>query len=276
MISQSPRAQSFFLSAGTRSLYCLHYAPIAPLARGAILYIHPFAEEMNKSRHMVALQARLLAGAGWHVLQLDLTGCGDSSGDIADTGWDIWLDDILMARRWLHEHCPGPLWVWGLRLGALLGAASLAQMPAADAGLLLWQPVISGSQHLQQFLRIKVAGERVAAGQEGIGTQELFEQLRAGQSIEIAGYELAPQLALPMAEASLALPPGVPRVRWLEVQPRAEGSLAPVSRRLVESWQKTTQLDLVTKIVQGPSFWQTQEIEQAPQLLAATLEGLEE
>lgn len=276
MNSPSPRAQPFFLSAGARSLYCLHYAPAVPFSRGTVLYIHPFAEEMNKSRRMAALQARLLAGAGWHVLQVDLTGCGDSVGDFGDACWDVWQEDILAARRWLETHYPGPVWIWGLRLGALLASTSLAQTPAAGAGLLLWQPVISGSQHLQQFLRIKLAGERVASRQDGAGTRQLLEKLRAGNPIEVAGYELAPQLALPMAEASLTLPPGVHRVRWLEVQPRTDGTLAPASERLIASWKATAELDLEISVVQGPSFWTTQEIDEAPELLAATVERLAE
>lgn len=268
------RAKPFFLNVGARSLFCLHYAPVSPLVRGAILYIHPFAEEMNKSRRMAALQARHLASAGWHVLQPDLSGCGDSAGGFCDAGWDIWLDDILAARNWLVERCQGPLWLWGLRLGALLGAESLIQTPSSGANLLFWQPVISGSQHLQQFLRIRVAGERVTSGQDGIGTQHLLDRLRGGELVEVAGYQLSPRLALPMAEASLALPPEVLRVRWLEVQPRAEASLAPASQRLVDSWRANQNLDLLTSTIQGPSFWQTQEIEQAPNLLTATLEEL--
>lgn len=49
------------------------------MTRGSIVYIHPFAEEMNKSRRMAALQARALTLAGFAVLQLDLIGCGDEA-----------------------------------------------------------------------------------------------------------------------------------------------------------------------------------------------------
>lgn len=244
------------------------------MTRGALLYIHPFAEEMNKSRRMVAQQARYLASAGWHVLQLDLTGCGDSAGDFRDAGWNIWLEDVLAARNWLGEQCSGPLWIWGLRLGALLGSESLVQAPAPGASLLFWQPVISGKQHLQQFLRIKVAGERVTSGQPGVVTEQLIDQLRAGESVEVAGYELTPQLALPMLEATLVLPPDVHRVCWFEVQARAEGALAPVSRRMIDSWRECQNIDFVASVVQGASFWQSQEIEEVPTLLTVTLEAL--
>jgi alpha/beta superfamily hydrolase len=42
------------------------------------------AEELNKSRHVAAAQARAFAAAGYSVLQIDLYGCGDSSGDFGE------------------------------------------------------------------------------------------------------------------------------------------------------------------------------------------------
>ncbi|MBK8384562.1 MAG: hypothetical protein IPL11_02315 [Candidatus Accumulibacter sp.] len=41
----------------------------------------------NKSWRIVPLQARALATAGYAVLQIDLMGCGDSSGDFGDATW---------------------------------------------------------------------------------------------------------------------------------------------------------------------------------------------
>jgi exosortase A-associated hydrolase 2 len=89
-------ARPFFLPAGPRALFALHHEPTAPV-RGAIVYVPPFGEEMNKSRRMAALQARALAAAGWHVLQIDLFGTGDSEGDFAEATWDAWLEDIATA-----------------------------------------------------------------------------------------------------------------------------------------------------------------------------------
>lgn len=270
----SAQALPFYLGDGERSLFCIRYVPKVLAARGAILFVPPFAEELNKSRRMVSLQARALAESGWHVLQLDLTGCGDSSGEFCDAAWDVWLDDLYVARRWLMANCSGPRWLWGLRLGALLACASLERDPEASTGLLFWQPVVSGSLHLQQFLRVKVAGERVASGREGGSTQSMLETLRAGNCVDVAGYDLPPTVALPMAEATLALPKTTAPIRWFEVSPRADAGLAPASMRIIETWKKLVTIDF--GIVQGPSFWQTQEIEDAPALLAATTRAFTE
>jgi len=44
---------------------CIHHAPRAGAVRGKLVYVHPLAEEMNKSRRMAALQSRALAAAGY-------------------------------------------------------------------------------------------------------------------------------------------------------------------------------------------------------------------
>ena len=94
--------------------------------RGALLYLHPFAEEMNRSRRMAALQARELARKGWYVLQLDLSGCGDSEGDFGEATWEAWLHDAATAHAWLEQKTGYRPWAWGLRAGARL-AAELAR-----------------------------------------------------------------------------------------------------------------------------------------------------
>ena len=79
-----PHPDVFFLPAahGEQRL-CLFHAP-AGVARSKVLYLHPFAEEMNKCRPMLALTARQLAARGVQVLAVDLHGTGDSSGEFRD------------------------------------------------------------------------------------------------------------------------------------------------------------------------------------------------
>ena len=111
----------FFLLAAPGQRLCVWHAPPAGTAmREAILYVHPFGDEMHKSRRMAALQTRALACSGIAVLQVDLHGCGDSSGDFADARWTTWRDDLALAHAWLSNASSAPVSLWGLRLGALL------------------------------------------------------------------------------------------------------------------------------------------------------------
>ena len=135
----STSVRPFFLRSQPGDRFCLLHAPAQQQQphKGGIVYVHPFAEEMNKSRRMAALQSRRLAALGYAVLQIDLFGCGDSSGDIADADLDVWLRDLDAAAEWLAGQGHRPLYLWGLRLGALLAAAWSSQNRAGLAGLLL-------------------------------------------------------------------------------------------------------------------------------------------
>ena len=135
--------KAFFLPAelaegGQR--FCLFYpaewGQNGGAARGLVLYIHPFAEEMNKARRMAALQARALAQGGYSVLQIDLSGCGDSSGDFGDATWKGWVNDVVQGCHWLRGQSNiqsaasdnVPLWLWGLRAGCLLAVEASGQL----------------------------------------------------------------------------------------------------------------------------------------------------
>jgi exosortase A-associated hydrolase 2 len=258
-----------------RRFAVLHRPASAP--RGLVVCAPPFAEEMNKSRRMMALQSRALAGAGFAVLQADLLGCGDSDGDFSDAAWDDWVEDIAASARWLRDHCGSgdlPLWLWGLRTGALLATAAQSRTEGVT-GLLFWQPVALGTTALQQFLRLRAAAGLIAGNKEG-GADDLRRALLdEGRSVEVAGYRISPELARGLASAKLpALGPGnAIAVEWLEVGASEAPALSPGATATVERWRNAG-CKVRASCVQGPSFWQTVEIETAPALITATLRAL--
>jgi len=219
---------------------------------------------------MAALQSRSLAAAGYAVLQIDLFGCGDSSGDFIDARWEIWKQDLRIALEWLKSRSHGPLGLWGLRLGATL-AADVARDPGlAIEQLILWQPVVSGELLLTQFLRLRLAAEMLADGAAQSGVRELRESLRSGAAQEIGGYDLHPQLAAEVETLRLAeLVPAVKRVHCLEISASAEPKLSPASQRAMDAW-RAKGLDVRTAAVEGEPFWSTLEITECKPLLAAT------
>lgn len=210
-----------------------------------------------------------MAEAGFDVLQIDLLGCGDSSGDFADATWQAWQDDVQLAYRWLRGQSQAPLTLWGLRAGALLAATAAVNLPEA-ANFIFWQPVVSGKQHWQQFMRLKMAGE-IASGQAKGVTEQLRQQIAAGQTVEIAGYMVSPGLANGLEKAQMqpvALQPG--QISWLELSTREGANLTPVAQKNIEQWQAAG-FNVNVQVVQGPAFWQTTEIEDVLALTAASL-----
>jgi exosortase A-associated hydrolase 2 len=266
-------ALPFFLKTEPGQRFCLYHPPAPDKeCRGAFIYVHPFAEEMNKSRRMAAMQARRFAGAGFGVLQIDLYGCGDSSGDFGDARWEIWKSDLAAAKTWLEEHARVPVSLWGLRLGATL-ALDFATGSAGNLdSMVLWQPVMNGESFLTQFLRMRLASEMLASGGDKTsGTQGLRNTLAAGTSLEVAGYELAPALAASIDRLSAArLTVRDMPIHWLELVPEAGRPLPPASAKVSSAWQQQG-VDLHVHLVPGAQFWATQEIIECPALLRATM-----
>jgi exosortase A-associated hydrolase 2 len=266
-------AEAFFLEAATGSRFCLFHRPLVQ-CRGALVYIHPFAEEMNRSRRMAALAARALAAQGIGVLQIDLLGCGDSSSDFADARWDIWKSDVMLARDWLKARLGCPVGLWGLRLGALL-ALDCARGDRFDR-LLLWQPVTSGSGYLTQQLRLRLAGDLLQDDGGKASTASLRDELRAGASLEIAGYTLAPELAMAIdgLDAAALAPSGCP-VHWLEMIAAPGRALPPAARRIEAGW-RAAGADVRVELVCGEPFWATPEIAECSALVDATVNAARE
>lgn len=262
------RREVFFLDTPKGRRFCLlTRSPCRPV--GGLLYLHPFAEEMNKSRRMVALAASAFAAAGWAVLQMDLFGCGDSEGDFGDADWQDWLDDVSFARGWLRSHCDGPLALWSLRAGALVAADWLSS-GSEHLPLLMWQPVTSGKQHLTQFLRLKAANEMLAESDARAAMDYSRAQLQAGRSVEIAGYRVSAGLAQGLGASRLQFPSKYAApVALLEVTSSEQMALSPALSSLAKECRVAGTI-LSDQAVRGPAFWQTQEIEIAPQLIPAS------
>lgn len=280
--------QAFFLTApegGQR--FCLFHSP-APGAppRGRVLFCPPFAEELNTTRRAVARQTRALAETGFAVLQIDPLGCGDSSGGFEDASWSAWLADLELAHAWLSQRASGPVWLWGLRAGALLASDLAARLPE-PAHLLLWQPAASGQQQLQQFLRLHAAGQWLASDKAGgvKKTDTPAQQLALGQSVHIAGYPLSPALAQGLAAARLQLPvsqpPGhsVRHLVWLVFaqqtasNPLPPAALSPASEKTLAAW-RAAGWRVHAQTLASPAFWQTVEAEAAPEIETATVQAL--
>lgn len=259
-----------FLNGQAGPVFYVLHLPGDRTPRGSILFVPPLAEEMNKSRRMVNLQARRMAQAGFAVLVPDLYGCGDSCGDFADGAWDTWLEDLLRCSEYLDTRAPSPRVIWALRAGCLLATELLARRDESALAALLWAPVTNGEQHLTQFLRLRMAAGLMGGQKES--TKALRARLQEGEALEVAGYTLSPALAERLAAARLGLPRAA-SIAWFEVAAENAAAVAPASERTMERWQAEGAHVRAT-VVGGEAFWSTQDILEVPGLLDATMESL--
>ena len=263
--------QAFFLATPRGALYALFHPANSDSVGTPLLYLHPFAEELNTTRRVVAQQARALAAAGHPVLQIDLLGCGDSTGHFEDAIWSDWVADARAGLDWLKNHTGRQPGLWAVRTGALF-VSELAKTCEPLPLVLLWQAVVTGRKALQQFLRLEQASAWLHGGSTG---PSAAQRLAQGHAVEIAGYVLTPQLATALSEARLEAPKPAAggRMIWLDLSSHPDAPPSPAATLECNAWTHAGWL-VTQRMMQGPLFWQTVGLDDAPLLTQATLEAL--
>ena len=224
--------EPFFLDVPEGHLYAVYRRPPEGVpVRGNVLYVPPFNEEMNRCRSMVTMQAHELARLGFGTLCIDFLGTGDSSGEYRDGRWSIWLDNLRAGMAWLDRQPGSQRILWGIRLGALLATELHASLASPAVGLMLWQPVPDGKQHFNQFLRLRLAAQMYRTDVPKETTSGLRALLAQGQTVEVSGYEVHPELAHAMEAAKLASfqPAAGAPLLWLENVSAGNQELSPAS-----------------------------------------------
>ena len=265
----------FFFAGAAGRVFCIFIGPPPEVPRRAgVLFVAPFAEEMNKSRRQVMLQARSLASVGYGVLLMDLFGTGDSEGDFANGRLEFWHRDLLDGAGWLEEAGFSALVVWGLRWGSLLAVEVFRDLGARSRRLVLWQPVLDGAQHIDQFIRLRVASSMLRGG-AGVTVRDLRGTLAAGSTVEVAGYELHPALvdAIDCRKLSASPPASGSVVDWIEVVTGSDVGMGIASKLTISAWQQNG-VDVRGAVVVGQQFWSTVEVCVAPTLIQYTTSSL--
>lgn len=262
------RLDAYHLATSAGAAFCTVCLPEASLApRFAVLALLPFADENNKCRRMVMLQARAWSERGGITLVVDLSGTGDSLAEFRDATWETWLAEAAMALEHLRTRYCAEVWLWGIRTGALLAMQIEDRLEHKPAGAVLWQPVLSGRSYLSQFFRLSVASRMLAASESVPTGGSPRELLSRGLHTEVGGYEIGPALAGPMEQCTLeSFRPSV-KLLWLECGPA--GELSAASTRLISSWREAG-VRIECAAVTGSSFWASQEIETSDALIHKT------
>jgi exosortase A-associated hydrolase 2 len=275
-LSISSTVMPVFIPGQAGGLFALYYPPATGgQPKQVFLHIPAFAEEMNKSRRMVALQARAFAKSGYAVLIFDLFGTGDSEGKFSDATWEIWKNDIHTVCQWLIEQGVLSISLWSLRSGILLAMDFLVDAKIKFDRLLCWQPVLNGEMFVMQFLRLRVAAAIMDKSAPPEKTSDLKQQLLAGKNVEVAGYTLHPDLINPLMKLfsnNINLT-NIDHVIVFELVSSHEKGISPGINKLIEYLQQRDQV-VSLHVVVGSSFWSTQEIVEVPELITQTVNSL--
>lgn len=224
----------FFFGESSRRLFGL-YTPARATGgkqRGIVL-CHPWGQEYLRAHRSMGQLGKQLAGAGLHVLRFDYFGTGDSAGDMTQADLKGWCSDVETAIDELKDTASlSRVSLLGLRLGATLAAQVAARRRKDVEALVLWDPVVSGSEHLAELRRTDAQAvprpEAAGGGLEVLGfplTDALAREIEALDLVQLAA-------ALP-ARTFAALSQALPSHAALEAAPQSGGGKLAVE--LIES-----------------------------------------
>lgn len=265
-----------FIDSPNGRLCTIEYLPDSDCDRQhTVVFIPPFAEEMNRSRRMIADQARALAATGFRTVFGDLYGTGDSEGDFSQATFSIWCDNVSLFIKRAAEVTGDSVSVIAIRFGALLLFRGMDRTSINAENIVLWQPCTSGSTYLRQFLRMRIAAGLANDGADRETVSQLTKLLAAERLVEVAGYGLSASLAGSIESSRLEVlnTRELPLIHWFEVATSPEIALsAPSTIEIQRLESQGARIDAAT--ILGDQFWSTAEITTAPKLIDATTSAL--
>ena len=187
----------FFFGASSEPLFGVHHTPRARAARQTgVVLCAPHGQEYMRAHRAFRQLALLLDKAGFHVLRFDYAGTGDSWGDGTDVSLSTWRADVGAAIDELRAQSDVErVSLVGLRLGAAV--AALAARERTDvASVVLWDPVVRGTDYLDELLGDVELPEGVPAA------TDVRDPAYAG-TVNVMGYPLTPRLRRELAAVDL-------------------------------------------------------------------------
>lgn len=182
---------AFYFPAESGRLFGFVHEPTSAARGAGFVFCAPCFEEKLWIHRAYVSFAQELAAGGYHVLRFDFRGHGDSDGEFVDANVSTRLADLATAVGWLRQRLgpTGLINLLGLRFGASL-AALYSEVHLGISRLILWDPIVSGSQYMQEVLLANVATQSAVHGRISQTRDNLVSQLKAGGVVNIEGYEL--------------------------------------------------------------------------------------
>jgi pimeloyl-ACP methyl ester carboxylesterase len=228
----------FYFGSSERPLYGVHHPPKGKAARSeGIVLCYPMGQEYMRAHRAFRQLANLLARSGYPVFRFDYFGTGDSAGASDEGSVAQWLHDVDSAIQEFQDNASlRRVSLIGLRLGASLAALAARSRSDVDR-LVLWDPVVRGSQYVGELLAAAHAPEGSAAQTLGVLGFPLSAALRA----ELAALDLT-QLEKSGAR-EIAIVASSERPEWSELHQALERRGLPARYDCIPSGGNWNEVD---------------------------------
>jgi len=265
----------FFFQSGNFRIFGVYHQSRGAPRREGFVFCAPFAEEKLWAHRVMVNFARDLAAMGYPVLRFDYMGSGDSEGDFEESSLDTMLADTACAITTLRLKAGSlkAVNLLGLRLGATVAALAAEKSPGIGK-LVLWDPVIDGSDYMREMLRINLSTQTAVYRKIMHNTDALIRMMSEGMTVNVDGYEMAWPMYEQIAGVNLADRPDKRTAPVLIVQIRRKDTGAdPPLKRLRDGYQNGT-----LAVVAEEPFWKEIRIfySRAENLYAMTMDWLKQ
>lgn len=263
----------YLSSSKNTPIFLTRYSPIIDSrtanSKRAVIFIPPVVEELNRSKRMYVLCARLLANIGIDAFCFDYAGTGDSGGEHELIEFEELCSNLVDVYEFIQNTGFQQISFVTLRFGALLAANTVSKNNLVLDKCVFWDPIEKGEVFVRQQIRIKIA----AAMSEGskFTTKSILADVDEQGYLEVGGYHLSASLidsinTLTLADTIDSLVEAT-EVHWMTLGAvKRENAPSPtpigVSDRLRDN--------LTLHAIADTRFWMQQEVTISPKLLRAT------
>lgn len=189
--------EPFYFGTTQKPLFGCYHAPQSRSARDcSVVLCYPMGQEYIRSHRAYRQLAVRLTNVGFPVLRFDFYGCGDSAGNCEQGQVGQWLTDISTAIDEIRGRCRlGKVCLVGLRLGAALSMMVGAKRGDIE-GLVLWDPVVSGSAYIEELTTLHREMQRLSYGKSE-------RCIKGEKHTEILGFPLMDSLLTDLEKIDL-------------------------------------------------------------------------
>ena len=182
---------SFFLGENP-ALYCrLHGLQ----GNSAALVVPPLFGELVQSHRALVTLCNRLELLGMPAMFFDLTGTGDSAGDLDDASVSRWEEDIARTVEELTTRTQArEIVLISCRMSATI-ALKIAALDPMISRLVLWQPVAHGDAYLKELRSVHAANTTLYTTQIEHPDPDL---------IDLIGFSVPRRLATELSKVSMA------------------------------------------------------------------------
>lgn len=206
---------AFYFGSSERPLFGFYHQPESrPVRPDGVVLCNPVGKEYLRTHRTLKQLAMRLAELGHHVLRFDYFGTGDSGGEGAEATLEQWQRDVATAVDELRAMAGvRRVNLVGVRMGAAV-AATAATGRGDLEDVVLWDPVVTGSEYLGELL------------DHGNGSGEGLDEDEPVAPLEVAGaggFPVGPELRQEIRTVDLKKLSSLPARRTLLVVSEERG-----------------------------------------------------